>query len=329
MSMGTGADDDSTVATVRGPVAGAALGATLMHEHVFIVNDELRANYPQTWDEEKRVADAVTKLRALNARGVDTIADPTVLGLGRNIPRIQRVAEQVDLNIVVATGLYTYTEVPFALQFQGPGTVLDGPDPLEHMFVQDIEEGIAGTGVRAAFLKCAIDEPGMTPGVSRVMRAVARAHLATGAPIMVHTSAVNASGRLAQDLLRVEGVDLSRVLLAHCGDSTDLDYLVRLADAGSFLGMDRFGLDLLLPSEQRTAAVAALCERGYAEQLVLSHDAACFIDWFPVETKEALLPRWNFDHIPDDVLPLLADSGVSEAQLALMLKDNPRRFLAR
>jgi predicted metal-dependent phosphotriesterase family hydrolase len=75
--MGTSADDDGTVATVRGP--GVALGATLMHEHVFVVNDELRANYPRTWDEEKRVAEAVTKLRALNARGVDTIADPTVL----------------------------------------------------------------------------------------------------------------------------------------------------------------------------------------------------------------------------------------------------------
>jgi phosphotriesterase-related protein len=104
--------------------------------------------------------------------GVRTIIDPTVVGLGRYIPRIQRVAEQVDLNIVVATGCYTYEDVPFLFHHRGPalnaalGTEV--PDPMVDMFVRDINEGIAGTGVRAAFLKCAIDAPGLPPGVERV-----------------------------------------------------------------------------------------------------------------------------------------------------------------
>jgi hypothetical protein len=33
---------------------------------------------------------------------------------------------------------------------------------------RDIEYGIADTDVRAAILKCATDEPGVTPGVERV-----------------------------------------------------------------------------------------------------------------------------------------------------------------
>ena len=261
------------VATVRGPVDSAALGTTLMHEHVFVLTPDMLVNYPAGWDEEERVTDAVDKLRRLKALGVDTIVDPTVVGLGRYIPRIQRVNDQVDINIVAATGLYTYNDVPFPFHYVGPGTLLDGEEPMVELFVSDITDGIAGTDVRAGFLKCAIDAPGMTPGVERVMRAVARAHRITGAPITLHTDVHNHGGLLAQALLVEEGVELSRVVVGHSGDSTDLDYLKRLADAGSYLGMDRFGIDLLLAFDQRVDTVAALCAAGYAERMVLSQDA--------------------------------------------------------
>ena len=107
------------VQTVRGAVDSTDLGRTYMHEHVFVLNTDVQQNYPQEWgDEDARVADAVQKLRALSASGVRTIVDPTVIGLGRYIPRIQRIAEQVaDLNIVVATGCYTYNDVPFFFHY--------------------------------------------------------------------------------------------------------------------------------------------------------------------------------------------------------------------
>lgn len=315
-----------TVETVRGPIDTSQLGVTLMHEHVFVLSTEILENYPGYWEEELRVSDAVAKLRELRQRGVDTIVDPTVLGLGRYIPRIQRVAAQVDINIVVATGLYTYNDVPFYFHYQGPGTLLDGPEPMVDMFVRDITEGIAGTGVKAAFLKCAVDLPGMTPGVERVLRAVAQAHHRTGAPITVHTSVQNRSGLAVQEVLRSEGVDLSRVVIGHVGDTTDVDYLIQLADAGSFLGMDRFGIELILPFEQRVDTVVRLCQRGYAEKMVLSQDASCFIDWFPPGLVDVAEPNWRYTHIHDDVLPALRRRGVSEAEIHTMLVDNPRRY---
>ena len=169
------------VPTVRGPVDTADLGPTCMHEHIFVLTADVQQNYPGEWgSEDERITDAVTKLSALAVQGVRTIVDPTVVGLGRNLPRIQRVAEQVpELNIIVATGLYTYDSVPFFFYHRGPalnealGTEV--PDPMADMFTGDITEGITGTGVRAGMLKCAIDEHGMTPGVERVMRAVAAA----------------------------------------------------------------------------------------------------------------------------------------------------------
>src|SRR6266850_3205596 len=123
------------IQTVRGPIYSAQLGTTLMHEHVFILDPEISENYPEPWGEEdKRIADAVARLNELKSRGVDTIVDLTVIGLGRYIPRIQRVAAATEINIVAATGIYTYNDVPLYFHFQGPGTELGGPEMMVEMF---------------------------------------------------------------------------------------------------------------------------------------------------------------------------------------------------
>ncbi len=316
------------VETVRGPVDTARLGTTLMHEHVFVLNEEIRLNYPSSWNEDARVADATAKLNELRHRGCDTIADPTVIGLGRDIRRIQRVAAGTDINIVVATGLYTYDDVPFYFRYRRAQGRPASSDPMTAMFIADITEGISGTGVKAAFLKCAIDEPGLTPGVERVLRAVGSAHAATGAPITVHTHPGSGSGLAAMRVLAAEGADLTRVVMGHSGDTADLDYLATLADAGCVLGMDRFGLDLILPFEQRVDTVAALARRGYADRMVLSHDAACYIDWFRPDQIPAFAPSWHFGHLFDDVLPALRDRGVGEAEIETMLVANPARYFS-
>jgi phosphotriesterase-related protein len=318
------------VNTVSGSIDTGQLGVTLMHEHVFVLSTEIMQNFPDVWgDEEKRVADAVTRLNELKSRGVDTIVDLTVIGLGRYIPRIQKVASQTKLNIVVATGVYTYNDVPFFFHYQGPGTELGGPEPMVDMFVRDIEEGIANTGVRASILKCATDIQGVTPGVERVLRAVAQAHRRTGVPISTHTHARTERGLEQQRIFVEEGVDLSRVIIGHSGDTTDIEYLEKLMATGSYIGMDRFGIDVLLPFEERVATVAKLCELGHADQMVLSQDANCFIDALPEAAVPVVLPNWHYLHIHNDVIPALKERGVTHAQISTMMIDNPRKIFER
>ena len=323
------------VATVRGPVDPADLGRTYMHEHIFTLTADVQQNYPDEWgSEEARVTDAVGKLRALAAQGIATIVDPTVVGLGRYVPRIERVAAQVpELNIIVATGVYTYDSVPFFFQHRGPalnevlGTKV--PDPMADMFVKDITEGIAGTGVRAGMLKCAIDHQGMTRGVERVMRAVAAAHHETGAPLMVHTHPGSKTGlEVKRVLCDEEGIDPRRVVLAHSGDITDCDHLAELADAGFLLGMDRFGINIETTFEARADTLVEMCRRGYAGRMVLSHDASCYIDWIDPNVL-AFLPQWHYLHIGEEVLPYVREHGVTEEQIDAMLVENPRRFFER
>jgi len=315
--------------TARGAVDVVDLGVTLMHEHVFIMTTEIMQNYPEGWgDGAKREADAIVRLTELKARGVDTIVDLTVVGLGRYIPRIARIAAATDLNIVVATGLYTYNDLPMSFHYLGPGAPLGGPEPMVDMFVRDIEHGIADTGVKAAILKCATDEPGVTAGVERVLRAVAQAHRHTGVPISTHTHAATRRGLDQQRIFAEEGVDLSRVVIGHSGDTTDIAYLEELIAQGSYLGMDRFGVDAFLGFEDRVNTVATMCERGHADRMVLSHDASCYFDALPEATLPVALPNWHYLHIHDDVLPALRQRGVTEDQLTTMLVDNPRRIFS-
>ncbi|WP_113700719.1 phosphotriesterase family protein [Nonomuraea lactucae] len=313
------------VQTARGPVDSSRLGRTLVHEHVFVLGEEYRNNYQDDWDEEQKIADAVADLNELKRLGIDTIMDPTVLGLGRYIPRIQKIAERTDLNVIVATGLYTFNDIPHQFHYRGPGLLVDIPEPLTDLFIKDLTKGIGDTGVRAAFLKCAIDEPGLTPGVERVMRAAGQAAVHTGAPITVHTHAGTHSGLVVQRVLAEEGVDLSQVIIGHSGDSTDLDYLSKLAEAGSLLGMDRFGLDVFLPLRDRIDTIVELVRRGYGGSIVISHDASCFIDFISTEQRHAIAPNWNYRHISEDVLPALFEAGLTETDIDMILVANPRR----
>ena len=319
-----------SIETVRGPIATEHLGVTLMHEHIFVLDTDYLLNYPEEWgEEEQRIADAVERLNELKPRGIDTIVDLTVMGLGRYIPRIRRIAEQTAVNIIVATGIYTYCDLPHYFQYRGPGTILGGPEIMAEMFIRDIEEGIADTGVKAGILKCATDAAGLTPGVERILRATAQAHRRTGAPISTHTNARKRVGLDQQRVFREEGVDLSRVIIGHSGDSTDLGYLEELIANGSTLGMDRFGIDTISPFEDRVATVAKMCQRGHANRMVLSHDASCFMHWLPEQMVPAMLPRWHYLHTHNDVIPALKQKGVSDEDIHTMMVDNPRRIFER
>ncbi|TQN42239.1 phosphotriesterase-related protein [Blastococcus colisei] len=316
------------VQTFRGPVSPAALGRTLIHEHVFVGSTELDVNHPHPeWDESAAIARAARQLTELYRLGVRTVVDLTVLGLGRDVARVARVAQQVPVHLVASTGYYTSNVLPPFFGTHGPGRLVGGPDPLVEFFVGDIEVGIAGSGVRAGMLKVVTDAEGITEDVARVMTAAAVAHQQTGVPITTHSRPDLRNGLDQQAFLRAAGVDLSRVVIGHCGDSEDIPYLRGLMDAGSTIGMDRFGMEHVLPDERRVAVVLELLRLGYADRMVLSHDAASFSRVTPPSWRAVHAPNWNFGNIPRRIVPMLLEGGASPEDVDRMMIDNPARLL--
>jgi phosphotriesterase-related protein len=301
---------------VLGPIDTAELGFTLMHEHILALNWAMRQAFPGWYDRDEHVANAVEEVRSAQERGVRTLVDLTPINLGRDIHVIREVAEKARAQVIAATGFYWHEE---------PWMAGWGVDRIVELCVGDVERGIMGTDSRAGIIKCATDHEGVTEINRKLLTVAARTHLATGVPISTHTSVRHRVGPLQQDVFEQEGVDLRRVVIGHCGDSDDVEYLESILRRGSLIGMDRFGVDPYLPFEKRVGTVAELCRRGWARQMVLSHDACCFFDFFPWELIQKSLPRWNFRHIPDDVIPALRKQGVSEEHIRTMTVENPRR----
>jgi phosphotriesterase-related protein len=315
-----------TVETVKGPVDLDALGPTLMHEHVFVMQPEPIDSFGKVlgggyWDEEERVADAVAKLTRLREGGIHTIVEPTAFGLGRNIERVQRINADVDLNIIVASGVYAFLEMPNFLAYRSDEVIVD-------LFVREITEGINGTGVKAAFLKCAVEHYGLIGDVPRILGVIAETAKRTGVPVMVHTNAEAQTGLLALTALTDAGVDPRRIVIAHAGDSNDMDYLRAIADTGAWLGCDRFGIDHFNPTPDRIRTLTALVQEGYADRVHLGHDAACFYD-FMVDNPFFAEEKPDYLLISREILPALSDNGVSGEAITQMMEVNPRTFFTR
>lgn len=309
----------ATVNTVTGPVDTSDLGFTLMHEHVVVKSPGVVETFPSVWNRAEEIERAVTRLRDVATRSVKTIVDATA-DLGRDIDFVAEVARRSGVQIIVATGLWV--DVPRYFRSRSA-------DVMAELFLRDINEGIANTQIKAGIIKCATDEEGATGDIEKVLRACARVHRATGLPITTHTFAAGQTGTVQQDIFESEGVDLSRVIIGHSGDSKDIDYLSRLLGRGSYIGMDRFGLDMFLPTADRVATVAKLCKMGHASKMILSHDANSYMDWFERPLIEMTAPDWHYSFIPDTVIPALLESGVTQDQIRQMTVENPRRIFER
>lgn len=319
------------VPTTAGDTDVDDLGVVLMHEHVFIRTEALHWGWPGFggWDTETEVATAREHLRGLRQAGVGAMLDMTLPGLGRDPALVARAAEGTGLKVMFATGYYTYDSLPLPFRIRGPGKVLDGDDRLlESLFERDLTEGIGDTGLRAAVLKIVTDEPGLTEDVQRLAHAVANVHARTGAPICTHAHAPSKRGLDQQRLLASRGVDLSRVMIGHSNETTDLGYLEEVIGNGSYLGWDRCGLPLAVPLDAQLDTLARLCQRGYADRIMLSHDKSSFMDWFTAAESDFGLPDWQYTYIHTAVLPGLKERGVPDDQLDQMLIRNPRDFFA-
>jgi phosphotriesterase-related protein len=313
------------VETVNGPVDVEQLGLTLIHEHFRVTDEAGRMQFPHLYDEDGEWEAAISDANAVMGHGVRTVVEPSAMFHSRDAAFSKRVADESGLNIVLATGVYTYDYLPQVLANRDE-------DAIAELFVHEIENGIQGTGIKAAFIKCAADTPGVTPNVEKIHRAAARASKQACRPIMAHSRPASGTGLEQMRIFEEEGVDPEKVQVAHTGDTDDLDYIERLLDTGCWIGMDRYGLDIFLPTDRRNETVLALLESGRADRMFLSQDYCSTIDWFPLEVQAHLkaneVPNWSMTFLFDEVIPELRKRGMTDDQLNQMMVENPKRWLA-
>jgi len=314
------------VHTVQGPVEADELGLTLVHEHVRFRDEAVAEQWPGRYDEQLELDAALLAVNDAKDRGVRTIVDPTAMFGGRDVNFMKRVADETGVQIVACTGIYSYDYLPHYFENRDIDVMADH-------FVEDIEIGCQGTGIRAAFLKCAADAAGVTEHVEKIHRACARASLQTGAPIMAHSMPAVGTGPRQVEIFREEGVEMAKVQIAHCGDTEDVGYIEGLIEQGVYVGLDRYGLEMYLPIDKRNATAVELLRRGHAERLMISQDFCATIDWFPPEAAEVFegqgaIRNWSMTLVFDEVVPALREAGaMDDASFQTVFVENPKRWL--
>ena len=314
------------VQTVQGAVDAGELGTVLAHEHVRFRDEAVAAEWPGRYDEQAELDAALVAVTAARSFGVQTIVDPTAMFGGRDVRFMKRVADETGVRIVACTGIYSYDYLPHYFENRDV-------DVMAEHFISDLEEGVQGTDIRAAFLKCAADAPGVTERVEKIHRAVARASVQTGAAIMAHSMPAVGTGPRQVEIFAEEGVDLARVQVAHCGDTDDVGYIEGLIDRGVYVGLDRYGLEMFLPIDKRNATAAELLRRGHAERLMISQDYCATIDWFPPEAEQVFesqgaIRKWSMTLVFEEVIPALREQQVMDDEtFNTIFVENPRRWL--
>jgi phosphotriesterase-related protein len=317
------------VQTVTGPVRADQLGRTLMHEHLAVgyggwESDTLRPG-PNA---AERFAICVDRIRELQALGYRTLVDPCPNDLGRDVELMAKVAQATGFQIICATGLYKEAEggTPY---WRMQGRFGSSLAAMTELFVHELTEGIGTTGVRAGIVKVATGPGRMSDYERTVFEAAAKAAVLAGAPITTHTDE-GTIGDVQQHVLTAAGVPAHRLVIGHSCGTSDHAYHMRIATGGSYLGFDRFGLEILRPDAERVAALLRVLQAGAGDRVVVSHDSVwCWRgEPLPRELLAQATEIWNPTHFSRRIVPQLREGGASEAQIEALLEGNPRRFFA-
>ena len=310
------------VNSVMGPIDPKELGFTLMHEHIICVNPSMSQAFPDWINRRETISKAIKQLTETKQHGLKTIVDATPFNLGRDIRLLREVAEKTDIQIIASTGFY-HVDEPFLIGWD--------IDHLVNLLLSEIENGIQGTNIKPGVIKCA-SKTEITKTNEKLLRVAARAHRQSGLPVITHSPIINEIGLAQQEILFDEGVDPKKLVIGHCGDTANVDYLESILECGCYIGLDRFGLDVILPMDSRVDVCVELCEKGYEQQIMVSHDYNVFIDFWPKEVfpararKEEKASRWNFNHIFEDIIPRLREKGVTDRQVETITVENPMRI---
>ncbi len=316
--------------TVTGTINPEQLGATLMHEHLLIgypgwESDTVRPGP----NRDEMLAICVDRIEELKSHGIETMVDPCPNDLGRDVEFSAEVSQKTGFPIICATGLYKEDEGGGAY-WKMRANFGGSPDAISELFIKEITEGIGESGIKAGIIKVATGSPAITDYESMVLTAAAKASVETGVPITTHTEH-GTLGDEQQRLLCGAGVDPHNIIIGHSCGSSDKDYHMRIIGGGSYLGFDRFGLEVLHPDQERIQSLLALIAGGAASRVVVSHDSVWCWRGTPLPDPEMfgeMLSLWTPTHFVERVVPQLKDGGASDADIEMMLVHNPRRFFS-
>jgi phosphotriesterase-related protein len=318
------------VMSVTGPVAASDLGRVLVHEHITIdmPGQELDPSYAP--DIPEIVARSVDQLQKLRDLGVGAIVDPCPIELGRDPELYATVSDKSGVKIIFATGFYMEASgIPHYWRARDA-------DEIAEFYLSEITDGVGSTGLRPGIIKAATGLDA-SPLERRVLAAAAKAQAESGVAIITHTEN-SRHGDVQQAVFAENGADPSRIMIGHQDEQKSAAPIAELAAKGTFVGIDRIGLESLASDDHRADMVAELVRGGHRDKLCLSQDCVCnskaakvpfaLSSGVKITVEQFLGSMKPMSHVLTVFADKLRERGITEKDLDVIFRDNPRRLLA-
>lgn len=309
------------VNTVTGAIAPEQMGFVLMHEHLYLGNWNYRMADPEWFNREEGLKMITGVLADAKKAGVQTMVDVTTCNMGRDMDLLKEAAERTGLQIVAATGVYVDESGCFAQISE---------DHVLKMLLREVYEGVGREKIKCGVIKCGTGKYGFTDNNVKLLRACGRAQKETGLPVITHCRPQNTrQGLFQQDILEAQGADLSKVVIGHFRNGDPIDYAENVIRRGSYIAVDQMNFN----NHQlayNLELIPELIRRGYADRLILSHDAViCYnhtrwSDWDPHQYRN-YAPD-SLSHMIRVVIPSLKERGVTEEEIHQIFIENPQKI---
>jgi phosphotriesterase-related protein len=319
--------------TVRGAIPAGSLGKTLLHEHIVFGFDGCTADLTLApYRPDLAIERSVAIVELLKGYGVTTICDATPSNCARDVEVMAQVSALTGINIVCATGLYN--ELLSSTGYFRYHEILgrDIEKEMEELFLAEIETGIGSKGIRPGYIKVGSSKGEITSYEQNIFRAAVKAHKKTGLPIITHTHDGTMEKEQADYFLKL-GANPAKVMIGHmCGDPDIKNHLYVL-ERGFYAGFDRFAQEVYLPDRTRVKMLLELLDKGYINQMLLSHDHV--FNWRDREWEEYKTPagkltdrqRTESAKLFSTIVGELKANGVTEGMVNTIFVDNPRKYL--
>lgn len=297
----------ATINSVLGGIESDSIGAALCHEHICCFSEYLfKMAGKEYLDKEKLANKSIAELKRLkNTYGMNLFIDCTPVNIGRDIDLLKKVSKESGVHIVCATGFY-YTDEPVLYSLS--------EETLAEYIVCDARKNNAG------IIKAAVENEKFSTFQEKLLKATALAHQKLGLPVVLHTNAQNENGLATLEILMNYGVAPECVTVGHLSDADDIDYIMKIADYGCFIGLDRLynnkNEDYI---GKKLKIISKLYEHGYTNKIIISHDEQFFNGF---ETNPQIKETTRFDYVFKYILPKLDEEVVDE-----IIRKNPIRML--
>lgn len=302
------------IMTLRGPISPDELGITDYHEHLYVE--------PPGWLHKldpdfalNNVEKSAEELQSFAHAGGRTLCELTAVDFGRNVDKIKAVADLVpEVNVILTAG---YNR-PY---YMGRWLAAVSESDMVRDTVRDLTVGIDGTDIKAGIIKCGSEYNNFNANAQKLVRVAAAAYRETGRPVITHTTA-GTMGYEQASLLIEQGVDAHRITLSHMDRNLDFFEHLRIAKMGVYLGYDSFGKAKYGPETDRLSLLRQLLDAGVGSRILIGNDLGRPSYWRAYGGGPGL------DYVLTQLTTRMLANGFTQAELDMLLVDNPRRFFA-